>query len=82
MILANHLALWWRKDGEGYGSADDLRFVTGRYRAGGPWTTVRNVYQIPERTGIAFRFKGDWHFIGHMRLKRQAESRISEPQEP
>lgn len=78
-ILGNHLALWWRKDGEGFGAPDDIRFVTGRYRGGGPWITVRNEYAIPERTGIAFRFKGDWHFIGHLRLRRLPESRISDP---
>lgn len=78
-IWQNHFAFWWRKDGEGFGAPDDVRFVTGRYRAGGPCTTVRNEYVIPERTGIAFRFSGDWHFIGHFRLRRMPESHTIDP---
>ena len=73
-ILANHLAFYWRKDGEGYGVPDDVRFVTGRYGRSGKWATIRNNYAIPSRTGVAVRFSGDWHFIGHMRLKRLAET--------
>ena len=78
-LLRNHLAFWWRRDGEGFTTTDDIRFVTGRYKMGGPWVTVRNEYSLPERTGIAFRFRGDWHFIGHLRLRKVAETRTPDP---
>jgi len=75
LIWSNHVTFWWRKDGEGFNSHDDIRFVTARYRAGGPWVTLRKEYSIPERTGIAVRFRGDWHFFGHMRFRKQPETR-------
>ena len=67
----NYITLWWRKPTGHFNADDDIRFVTGRYRCGGPWITRRNTYKISTRTGIAFRFgpKHDWKFVGFMRLE-------------
>ena len=71
MILRNHVTFWWGKKGEAYSVSDDMRFVIGRYRAGGPWVTQRLCYALAVRYGIALRIRrsGDWNFFGYLRLK-------------
>lgn len=76
MIIRNHLAWWWGKEGAGYGVTDDIRFVTGRYRGKvDNWTTCRSVYALSTRYGLAFRFSGDWNFLGYIRLSNRTETR-------
>ena len=76
IILQNHLTFWWGKEGEAYSVTDDMRFVIGRYRCGGPWVTRRKCYALAIRYGLAFRRRldGDWHFLGYLRLEPLGET--------
>lgn len=76
IILKNHLTFYWAKEGAAYSVTDDIRFVTGRYRGGGPWITRRKCYALALRYGFAFRLRleGDWHFVGYLRLEHLGET--------
>lgn len=71
-----HVEFWWRRFPL-FTVDDDVRFVTGHYRAGGPWTVSRVAYRLARRTGIAVRFADDGpcHFIGIMTLTDRAYTR-------
>lgn len=49
----------------------DLRFVTHRYRAGGPWITRRVVHDLDGRYGVSFRTGKGWRFFGLVCLENQ-----------
>lgn len=69
MIIANYLSFWWGQTGDTYSVPDDIRFVCGRYRSGdAPWITQRVSYTIFRRYGVAFKWRGDWRFLGYMHL--------------
>lgn len=71
-----HVELWWRRFPL-FTVDDDVRFVTGHYRAGGAWTVSRVVYRLTRCTGIFVRFKRDGpvRFLGIMTLTDRSETR-------
>lgn len=62
------MRLYWNERTAG----DDLRFHVGSYRRGlGPWITQHIVHDLVARYGIAFRWRGNWRFLGLLVLENQ-----------
>lgn len=51
----------------------DLRFVTHRYRCGGPWRVRYVIHDLEERYGFSFRTRKGWRFLGLMKLSNLRE---------